>query len=241
MKAKKVIVFALLVVLLVSTVACGGGDGEQATPMPTPIPPALAKLKLEVTAHTWREGQPYNIYDAIKDKLEEGGFEVVPRKSTAYDASLVVAYQEDKGREYSPTGVSPGLASGTNIQCRLKLYDEMESILLEKEIRASTPFWSSLDQLYSDALSDFEEEVCFKYLGEIIATKYGVGDEVSVLIAALEDDDCGTRESAARELGEIGDPRAIAPLTAALNNAVLSGKCYWLEVAAERALEKIRQ
>jgi len=36
MKAKKVIVFTLLAVLLVSTMACGGGGGEQATPTSTP-------------------------------------------------------------------------------------------------------------------------------------------------------------------------------------------------------------
>ncbi len=185
-------------------------------------PPAAQlsmSIKLEATSSTWREGEePYGIYSATKKNLERAGFEVVSGESDSYDATLLVDYKETEGFKYSPGG------TGTSIRCNLILRDKTDNSLFEKEIFTGTSPWvESGRSLYEDAVKNFENEPYFKYLGEIIATKFGVSDEVSVLISALKDRDSGTRCKAAaaleeKRLGEIGDTRAVEPLIQVLKD-----------------------
>jgi len=207
-------------------------------------------IRVEVTSSsTWREGEePYDIYSAVKGKLEEAGFEVVSEESSTYDSRLVVDYKEEKGGYYSSVD-----AYGTSISCSLQLYDG-EQILFEESVHAGTPWFFTSDgaitefTLYSQALSSLtNKRLYFKYLGPLIATKYGIGDELSVmitvlhhdeelrveaagalvnigeqavepLIAALNDEHSSVRFLAAGALGDIGDERAVEPLIAALND-----------------------
>jgi phosphoribosyl-ATP pyrophosphohydrolase len=171
-------------------------------------------VKIEATSSTWREGgEPYDIYNTTKQKLEEAGITVVPEESDLYDATLFVDYEEKKGGEYTSGG------HGTRIKCNLKLCDKTDNLLFEKEISTSTSFTVNigLSSLYWNAVSNFESQLYFKYLGEIIATKFGVGDEVSVLITALKDEDFRVRYDASFALGEIGEP-AVEPLIQALKD-----------------------
>jgi len=185
-------------------------------------PPAAQlsiSIKLEATSSTWREGEePYDIYSATKKELERAGFKVVSEESDSYDATLSVDYKETEGLKYSPGG------TGTSIRCNLTLRDKTDNSLFEKEIFTGTSAWVEVGRsLYEDAVRNFENEPYFKYLGEIIATKFGVSDEVSVLISALKDRDGGTRCKAAaaleeKRLGEIGDTRAVEPLIQVLKD-----------------------
>ena len=200
----------------------------------------LGTIKIDITSSTWRKGEePYDIYGAIKEKLEKAGFEVV---HAAYDATLFVDYKEKTGALY---GTYAG--RGTNIRCLLKLYDKTNNLLFQKEISARTAavvsFFEGQDpkeRVYQSAVRNFEDDVYFEYLGEIIASKFGVGDEVSILISALEDEDRDTQRSAAKALGEIGDVRAVGPLIAAL---LKQEKEAWVGVmvrsSAAEALGKI--
>ena len=177
---------AILALLLCCTIILTGLSGC-ATPAAEKAPsvaPISATIKLKVTSSTWRESEePYNIYSATKEKLERVGFKVVSEEGDSYDAALFIDYKETKGREYI------GGDRGTSIGCALKLYDKTDNLLFEKKMLASTSSVVRGRTLYGDAINDFKSEVYFKYLGEIIATKFGVGDEVSVLITALKDED----------------------------------------------------
>ena len=174
-------------------------------------------IKIEATATTWREGlQPYDIYGAIKEELEQAGLEVAPEESTVCDAILYVEYEEKEGGVYDVKRfeggrlISETRETGTSIICILRLVDNTRGQIFEKEISASTPELTG--NLYYGAVHDFEEKVYHRYLGEIIATKFGFGDEVSVLIDALQDLNSNTRADAEYALGKTEDERAIQPL-----------------------------
>ncbi len=62
-----------------------------------------------------------------------------------------------------------------------------------------------------------------------------MGDEFSVIISALEDEDSDVRAEAADALGEIGDARAVEALTQALED-----EDAYVRYQAEKALEKIQ-
>jgi PKD repeat protein len=168
-------------------------------------------VRIEATTSTWREGeQPYDIYNAIKQELEEAGFEVVQQDSTGYDAILSVDYKEEKDGKYSSGDY------GTKIEFHAELHDNLGKELFSIELHATTPVVAH--SLYSSAVNDLLDEVYFKYLGEFIATKFGVGDEVSVIIRALDDEDSSVRTEAADALGEAGYTTAVEPLIRALRD-----------------------
>ncbi len=154
-------------------------------------------IKLKVTSSsTCREGkEPYNIYVAVKKRLEGIEFEVSDKD---YDATLTVEYKEEKGGYYSSID-----AYGTNINCKLSLYNE-KGTLFEGRVHGGTPwFFTTYGEpseftLYSKALERLtQDSLYFKYLGPLIATAYGVGDEISVMMSALHDGDVNVE--AARE------------------------------------------
>ena len=186
-------------------------------------------IKIEATTSTWRDAEPYDIYGAIEEKLESFGFKVVSKAGEPYDAILFVEYEETKGGSYTGGGY------GTNIRCSLELRDNTGNLLFEKVISASTSYFVIGKTLYADALNNFKSKLYFKYLGEMIATGFGMGDEFSVIISALEDEDSDVRAEAADALGEIGDARAVEPLTQALED-----EDAYVRYQAEKALEKIQ-
>jgi hypothetical protein len=182
----------------------------------------LATIKLSISAHTWREGKdPYDIHASIKEKLKKASFEIVVDESTAYNAILFVDYTERKGWQFLSGGY------GTSITCTVKLEDKMRGSIFEKQINGRTP--SPAVDLYRDAIEDFENKTYFKYFGDIIATRYGMGAEALVLIKALNEMPrckapdtakwpvfCPIRWETIDALGEIGDTRAVEWLIKAL-------------------------
>jgi len=222
-KNNKAILALLLcgMIILAGLSGCAAPSAEKAPP----VAQISATIKLEATSSTWREGEePYDIYSAIKKNLKRMGFKVVSEESASYDGALFVDYKETKRGKYLSGGY------GTSIRCNLRLCDKTDKLLFEKEIFTGTSFSVKVgSSLYEDAVNNFENEPYLKYLGEIIATKFGVGDEVSVLISALKDRDSNTRWKAAGELGEkklgeIGDTRAVEPLIQVLKDKDRDGR-----------------
>lgn len=206
--------------------------------------PALgATIQIEAKTSTWRGGQePYDIYSAIKEKLEKAGFEVVSNDSGSYDSMLLIDYKEEKSFAYSLLGQPAGYA--TDIKCNVKFYDRGGNLLFEKGISCSSPksftappSINVTNGAYNSALFYFKCRPYFVCLGEIIASIYSTGDEVPGLIHALEHGETTQlRLMSARILGEIGDKRAIEPLTACLDD-----KEVIIREEAERALDKIEK
>ena len=209
------------------------------------------KIKINVTASSWR-GEPYDIYNATKEKLERVGFKVVPKESTVYDAILFINYEEREGPPYGdfPVLVDIPVGYGTIITCSLRLEDREYGLLFNEHITASTPMTVYLPsdsnftyELYREALFDFRFK--FKYLGVLIAKRYSeIGDERAVepLIQALKDKDSDVREGAAEVLVKIGEP-AVEPLIRALkdeNQFVRWGAALALgEIGDKRAVEPL--
>ncbi len=199
------------------------------------------KIKIEVTSSTWREGEePYDIYGAVKAKLEEVGFEVVSEESSVYDSRLVVDYKEKKDGYYSSVN-----AYGTDISCSLRLYDDGQT-LFEDRVSTGTPrlvtSYGGISEftLFSKALSGLANRLHFKYLGPLISTKYGIGDELSVMITALHDDD--VRVEASGALGNMGE-KAVEPLITALDHEDASVRFLAAgalgDIGDERAVESL--
>jgi hypothetical protein len=187
-------------------------------------------LKIEVTSKTWREGEePFDIYSAIEEKLVNTGIKVVTETSESYDATFYIEYEETKGGEYS------GGEFGTNIHCNLQLLDNSGTLLFERTIVASTSYYVIGKTLYYDAITNFQNKVHFKYLGDFVGTGFGFGDEVSVLISALQDEEKDIRSDAADALGEIGDINAVESLVTLL----LEDEDYSVRSAAAQALGAI--
>lgn len=206
----------------------------------------LGTIHVDVTSSTWRQGsEPFDIYSAIKEKLEKVGFDVVANENKTHNATLLVDYKEEMDSTRYSTGNFPFVEYGyaTNILCNLKLYDKDHQLLFVKEIYVSylpedskVPIDLSISNfLYDNTLFRFERSHWFVCLGEIIAGKYSIGDEVPALITALEDEHWLTRTSATEVLGEIGDERAVEPLIDALKN----DKASDVQRSAAEALGKI--
>lgn len=161
------------------------------TPTPTATPaPILAVIKLETTYSSfWEERNAsydrYDIRGTVKQRLKKAGFEVAEGANPVWNARLLVDYSESSGERYSPGGV------GTEIRCYIRLHDDLGNLLFEHALRASTSPAVLSGGLRANAISNFERNVYFKYLGDIIASRMGFGDEVSILISALEDEGAG--------------------------------------------------
>jgi len=188
-------------------------------------------IKIEVTSSTWREGAPYDIYSAIEEKVASVGIKVVSDAEEPYDAILNVEYSETEGDRYN-------IGTGTDINCKLELRDSKGKLLFETTLFGRTGVTVILhtgESLYSKALDDFKREIYFKYLGEIIAAKFGVGDEVLIIISALNEE-YSVRLNAINILGELGDARAAEPLIQVLTEEPDD----YLRSLAAVALGKIR-
>lgn len=131
-------------------------------------------IKIVVTKSTWREEPPYDIYNTIKGKLTNAGFDIVSPESGDYDDVLLVDYKEE---EMSGLYAVPGENHGTKITCTLTLKDKQYKTIYEQEIQAETASQvyvdmdNAKDVLYINAISNFENEYDIKNLGETIASK----------------------------------------------------------------------
>lgn len=217
-------------------------------------------IQIKVNSTTWLTGKkPFEavtsyysgdkLYRTIKEKFVDVGFEVISNESGVADTMLIVDYKEEMGSFYSGYGTIGGCTGefggyGTDIKCTLKLRDRNNNIVFEKELKASTPeevrYTTNRDatfqqQLYEKTPWRFNSNVYFKYCGEIIASKYLFGDEISLLIPKLNDETWWVREGAAEALGEIADVRAVEALTEALKDEDKN-----VQEAAKEALEKIK-
>jgi len=230
---RSIVITLISIVVLIGAIACREAPPQEEALPQEAAPPqeVLGRIQIKVMSSTWREGEkPYDICSAISDKLEEVGFAVAPEGSNAYDAVLLVDYEEGKGSEYYwtanhlPTDFG---GFGTSIHCKLELYDKDNHLLWDEEIRAGTS-QSVRDSLYNSAVKNFKSRMCFKYLGDIIAVQYGSapGSEdyrrkLEALIQALKYEDTDGsmyfRGDAALALGKIGDARAVEPLIEMLN------------------------
>ncbi len=219
----------LLITLIIASYGCGTTppSGEESTPshvpedtssaIPEPVPPSipeetitttiLAKIKLDIdTPSPIPTQQQYDISGAIKNQLEKAGFEIMSPDSDVHDVALTGDYQEEQGaRQYMQGGKS------VKLSCLIKLLDNEGTVLLEKEIDGETPMVFIGGSIYSNAIEDFEEHINFQYLGELVATKFGMGDEYGILVDALENPEVKLI-TVVEELSELDDPRAVDTL-----------------------------
>jgi len=226
---KRILISLICFVALIAVAIFAGCIGEDDSP-------TLDTIKIDITSTTWRDGEkPYNIYAPIERSLKKAGFKVVPKENGVCNATLFVNYREEIGDEYyEEFGKGTFAGYGTDIVCYIQFNHNEFGLLFTEDIKASTQVITS-DNLYKNAVQNFENKVYFKYIGEIIASKYNTNDELSVLISALiNDKNSDIRSDAANVLGEIGDERAVDPLIGALMDAK-----YTVRWNAAEALGKI--
>lgn len=202
----------------------------------------IATVKIIVESSTFRSWEaPYNIRDDISKKLAKGGFQIVTKENEPYDAIMFLYYKETKSGLYKMQGTNFN-SPGTQITCKIHVRSTTGKTLLEHTIKGITKGKTVLhgpEPYYKLAVSDFKKSVYFEYVDEILAAKFGIGDEVTVLISAMEknirkSEKVKTAKEAAESLGEIGDIRAVEPLIEALRHGYIRTK-----IAAIKALTKI--
>lgn len=195
-KCRLVLALLLTILIFISAIGCHKEEVPTVSPSPIacPIPtttpsaigtplPTLPTIQLYITSESGLEGkEPYDIFGAIRAKLESAGFEIAPRGDTEYDAQLWVRYEEFPALPYVPSDDHP-----ISIDCLINLYDNAKGQIFSQLIRAGTPSYSKKGTYYDDAIYFFQESTYFKYLGEILATRYGIDDEVLVLLKALNE------------------------------------------------------
>jgi len=120
-------------------------------------------IKIEVASSSWLNDTSYMNSDIIAEMLESQGF-VVYDGSNDYDATLDINYHEKQGQLYGPTGQWVISGHGTNISCRISLYDKAGTPLHKKMITATTSHsvdctsFSSIDEcLRADAQKQFND------------------------------------------------------------------------------------
>lgn len=206
-----------------------------------------SKIRVISESFRWREWeQPYDLHSDIEHKLKKVGFQIVPEESDFYDASLLIVYKEEEGPKYTiaPT-LAVGGTSGTNIDCRMELKNREGKVLFEHVCQGETTgrvaIGGCVECLYKLAVKDLKKDVYFLYLGQILATRFGIGDEVNILIKALKKYKDNHKlikiaVTAAEGLGNIGDESAIDPLMKVLDGFAFSP----VKKKAKEALKKLR-
>ena len=140
-KYKIVLAFFLILLLLINVTGCHKKEVPMISPSPIvcPIPtitpsamstpiPTLPTIQLDVTSEGWsEEKEPYDIYGAMKAKLEGVGFEIAPQEGTEYDARLSVQYMEIPALPYKPSDDHP-----ISIDCFIYLYDNCNGQIFSK-------------------------------------------------------------------------------------------------------------
>lgn len=193
------------------------------------------KIKLEINTSSWNKWRkPYDIERTIKKKLKGVGFQVVGSNASVYDARLKVMYSEGKGKLYiiqpnlsrlgSPSKLDvQGTLYGTLITCQIELQSIDGKALFSKTITGGTDSnfkiegnSISSEYCYELAVQSFEGQFYYKYLCELLATRFGKGDEISILLSAFDDADHVSTSTKNEIVKDLGDVKAIEPLVAVL-------------------------
>ncbi len=195
---------------------------------------------IDLTFFTWHpRGRTLSqIGPALKIKLTNAGFTVVPRASDPHDLTLKVRYREERGQQYKFD------TYGTEITCEVKLEHASVGSLLDLTIRETSGAYDSGTPPYLEALERFDTNPYFYFLGEIVSSRTRSRSDVTeALIRSLQQmiqaetpkteqlqDAHGflpvesiypalVRENTIRELGRLRDGRAVPVLTALLGHA----------------------
>jgi len=199
------------------------------------VEPPLTITKVQMLTCTNRRGS-WMVEEGIRSSLRRACFLVVPDDSETFDTSLLVDYREEEFGEFVDSRGIP-VGTGTRINCSIGLYSREGSLLYEKTLTAQTSSGTyivhgPLPDLYGNALSTFMNSVYYKYLGRLLATSLGVGDEFSVLVSALQDDQQLVRSSAIDAVKDVGGIRAVEPLSGVL----LDDEEFLVRIRAAEAL-----
>jgi hypothetical protein len=219
----------LVAILVLAPTPALPGLGQPAEPVDRP---PVTTILLAGEVHTWLDlGEPpYNAPITIKMKLERAGFRVTLDPDEAYEAVLVINYNETAGREYR------ALEMGTDIVCDLSLIElavDRERPVLTIHVTEGTSWPTAIGSLYWDAVQNFEENPYYYYLGDLVrawladregavevfrrmvlrpapepAPEQGAGTQASGHIVAH----AGARKNALLELGRQKDPRLLPTL-----------------------------
>lgn len=195
---------------------------------------------IDLTFSTWHpRGRTLSqIGPALKIKLTNAGFMVVPKASDPHDLTLKVRYREERGQQYKFD------TYGTEITCEVKLEHASAGSLLDLTIRETSGAYDSGTPPYLEALERFDTNPYFYFLGEIVSSRTRSRSDVTeALIRSLQhmiqaetpkteqlQDAHGflpgeslypalVRENTIRELGRLRDDRAVPVLTALLGHA----------------------
>lgn len=195
---------------------------------------------IDLTFSTWHpRGRTLSqIGPALKIKLTNAGFMVVPKASDPHDLTLKVRYREERGQQYKFD------TYGTEITCEVKLEHASAGSLLDLTIRETSGAYDSGTPPYLEALERFDTNPYFYFLGEIVSSRTRSRSDVTeALIHSLQhmiqaetpkteqlQDAHGflpgeslypalVRENTIRELGRLRDDRAVPVLTALLGHA----------------------
>jgi hypothetical protein len=195
---------------------------------------------IDLTFSTWHpRGRTLSqIGPALKIKLTNAGFTVVPKASDPHDLTLKVRYREERGQQYKFD------TYGTEITCEVKLEHASAGSLLDLTIRETSGAYDSGTPPYLEALERFDTNPYFYFLGEIVSSRTRSRSDVTqALIRSLQQmiqaetpkteqlqDAHGflpgeslypalVRENTIRELGRLRDDRAVPVLTALLGHA----------------------
>jgi HEAT repeat protein len=197
-------------------------------------------IYIDLTFSTWHpRGRTLSqIGPALKIKLTNAGFTVVPKASDPHDLTLKVRYREERGQQYKFD------TYGTEITCEVTLEHAAAGALLDLTIRESSGAYDSGTPPYLEALERFDTNPYFYFLGEIVSARTRSRSDVTeALIHSLRQmvqvetpktdqlqDAHGflpgeslypalVRENTIRELGRLRDDRAVPLLTALLGHA----------------------
>jgi PKD repeat protein len=203
--------------------------------------PPLALIRIDTVTSTYLNSTlgTTTVEEDVRDSLRRACFLVTPKNNDNYDASLLVDYKEEEYAQFvNEQGLPVG--KGTKIICDIKLIDEQGFLLYERGYSAATGggtyiFQGPLPDLYRDAYYKFKYDVYFKYLGDMLATKFGIGDEFNVLVSASKDEVYSVRLNALDALKELDEERAVEPITSVL----LSDEETTIRIHAAEALGQI--
>jgi hypothetical protein len=194
---------------------------------------------IDLTFSTWHpRGRTLSqIGPALKIKLSNAGFTVVPKESDPHDLTLKVRYREERGQQYKFD------TYGTEITCDIKLEHVSAGLLLDLTIRETSGAYDSGTPPYLEVLERFDTNPYFYFLGEIVSARTRSRSDVTqALIQSLQrmlqaetpkteqlQDAHGflpgeslyptlVRENTIRELGRLRDDRAAPVLIALLGH-----------------------
>jgi hypothetical protein len=230
-----------LLISLISLLAAGHTFAHGLDETATTSAPAgrLGRVVIQVVFSTWHpRGRTLSqIEPAIRVKLRGAGFEVVTTPEDSHEYHMQVSYRETRGQQFRID------TFGTIIDCTIVMESKQESRLLHLPIHEESGPYEMGTAPYLEALEKFDTNPYFYFLGGIAAQVVGNrADVTGGLLRSFEDmldverrtgedpvSDHGAlqsdtvyamavRENTIRELGRLGDSRAVPILTGLLGH-----------------------